>query len=70
LEKPQVFYKTITIRCSIYSIEDKFLKVDLKEELINAPPQQICIEENEKCMMTFKRKDINRSSFIIEGLLW
>jgi len=42
----------------------------LKEELINAPPKQICIEENEKCMITFKQEDINRSSFIIEGLLW
>jgi len=70
LEKPHTFYKTITIRCFIYNIEDKSLKVSLEEELRNAPPKQICIEENEKSVMTFKKEDINRSSFIIEGLLW
>ncbi|XP_018338048.1 PREDICTED: coiled-coil domain-containing protein 108-like [Trachymyrmex septentrionalis] len=69
LEKPQPFYKAITIRCSIYSIEDKFLKVSLMKELTSAPPKGICIEENERTM-TFKKKDISRSSFIIEGLLW
>ncbi|RLU26569.1 hypothetical protein DMN91_000365 [Ooceraea biroi] len=70
LVKPQPFYRTITIRCFIYSVEDKFLKVSLKEELISAPPKQICIEENGKCTMTFTKEDVNRSSFIIEGLLW
>ncbi|XP_011701694.1 PREDICTED: uncharacterized protein LOC105458232 isoform X2 [Wasmannia auropunctata] len=68
LEKPHPFYKAITIRCSIYSVEDKLLKVSLKKELIGAPPKEICIEENEK--MTFEKEDISRSSFIIEGLLW
>ncbi|XP_018393695.1 PREDICTED: uncharacterized protein LOC108772623 [Cyphomyrmex costatus] len=69
LKKPQPFYKAITIRCSIYSVEDKFLKVSLMKELTSAPPKGIYIEENEK-MMTFKKKDISRSSFITEGLLW
>ncbi|XP_050455314.1 cilia- and flagella-associated protein 65-like [Cataglyphis hispanica] len=70
LEKPQTFYKTITIRCSIYSMEDKFLKISLMDELINAPPKRICIEKNDRQILTFGKKDINRSSFIIEGLLW
>lgn len=70
LEKPQTFYKTITIRCSIYSEEDKFLKISLTDELINAPPKGICIEKNDRQILTFGKKDINRSSFIIEGLLW
>ncbi|KAG5308054.1 CFA65 protein, partial [Acromyrmex insinuator] len=69
LEKPLPFYKAITIQCSIYSVEDKFLKVSLMEELISAPPKGICIEENERTM-TFGKKDISRASFIIEGLLW
>ncbi|KAL6261473.1 hypothetical protein P5V15_006563 [Pogonomyrmex californicus] len=69
LEKPQPFYKTITIRCSVYNIEDKFLKVSLMKELTSAPPKGISIEENER-IMTFTREDIRRSSFIIEGLLW
>lgn len=50
-------------------MEDKFLKVSLMKELTSAPPKGIRIEENEK-MMTFGKEDINRSSFIIEGLLW
>lgn len=70
LEKPQTFYKTITIRCSIYSVEDKFLKINLMDELINAPLKGICIEKNDKQMLTFKKEDISRTSFIIEGLLW
>ncbi|XP_011870310.1 PREDICTED: coiled-coil domain-containing protein 108 isoform X1 [Vollenhovia emeryi] len=69
LEKPQPFYKTITIRCSVYSVEDKSLKVSLIKELTNAPPREICLEENEK-IITFGKDDIIRSSFIIEGLLW
>lgn len=69
LKKPQPFYKAITIRCSIYSVEDKFLKVSLMKELTSAPPKGICIEENERTM-TFGKEDISRSSFIIEGLLW
>lgn len=69
LEKPQTFYKTITIRCSIYSVEDKFLKISITDELINAPPKGIC-EKNDRQILTFGKKDINRSSFIIEGLLW
>lgn len=69
LEKPQPFYQTITIRCSIYSVEDKFLKVSLMKELTSAPPKEICLDQNET-MMTFEKEDINRSSFIIESLLW
>jgi len=45
------------------------MKVSLIEELISAPPKEICIEENEM-QMTFNKEDIKRSSFIIEGLLW
>lgn len=70
LEKPQTFYKNITIRCSIYSEEDKFLKISLIDELINAPSKGICIEKNNRQMLKLKKKDISRSSFIIEGLLW
>lgn len=70
LEKPQTFYKTITIRCSIYSEEDKFLKISLMDELINAPSKEIYIEKNNRQMLKFKKKDISRSLFIIEGLLW
>lgn len=69
LEKPQPFYKSMTIRCSIYSVEDKFLNVSLMKELTNPPPKGIYFEENKK-IMTFKKEDINRSSFIIEGVLW
>ncbi|EFN63059.1 Coiled-coil domain-containing protein 108 [Camponotus floridanus] len=70
LEKPQTFYKTITIRCSIYSEEDKFLKISLMDELINAPSKGIYIEKNNRQMLKFKKKDVSRSLFIIEGLLW
>ncbi|XP_072767070.1 cilia- and flagella-associated protein 65 [Anoplolepis gracilipes] len=70
LEKPQIFYKNITIRCSIYSVEDKFLKINLMNELTNAPPKEISIEKNDRQMLTFRKKDISLSSFIIEGLLW
>lgn len=69
MEKPQPFYKTITIRCSIYSVEDKLLKVSLMEELISAPLKEIRVEKD-KMQMTFNKEDIKRSSFIIEGLLW
>ncbi|XP_025154117.1 cilia- and flagella-associated protein 65 [Harpegnathos saltator] len=70
LGKPQSFYKAMSVRCSIYSVEDKFLKVDLMEELRSAPPYTICIEENQKQETAFKKEDISRSSFILEGLLW
>ncbi|TGZ46630.1 Uncharacterized protein DBV15_04028 [Temnothorax longispinosus] len=70
LEKPQPFYKIITIQCSVYSMEDKFLKVSLMKELTSAPPKGICLEEENEKIMTFGKEDISRSSFIIEGLLW
>ncbi|XP_032677017.1 cilia- and flagella-associated protein 65-like [Odontomachus brunneus] len=70
LEKPQSFYKAMTVRCSIHSLEDKFLKVDLIEELKSAPPYTIYIEENQKQETTFREGDISRASFILEGLLW
>lgn len=50
-------------------MEDKFLNISLKKELTNPPPKGICFEENKK-IMTFEKEDINRSSFITEGLLW
>ncbi|XP_036138725.1 uncharacterized protein LOC105833748 [Monomorium pharaonis] len=69
LKKPQPFYKAVTIRCFIHNTEDTCLKINLIKELTSAPPKEICIVENKR-MTTFEKEDMNRSSFIIQGLLW
>ncbi|XP_078034066.1 cilia- and flagella-associated protein 65 [Augochlora pura] len=70
LDKPYLFHKTLSFRCTIYSIEDEGIRVSLKEELEGAPSDAIFLDDNENYNIPRKEKELNIATFILEGLLW
>ncbi|XP_076230157.1 cilia- and flagella-associated protein 65 isoform X2 [Nomia melanderi] len=70
LDKPSVFYKTLSLRCTIYSMEDERIRNSLKEELKSAPSRAVFLDDSENYNITKNGKELNIITFILEGLLW
>ncbi|CAK9816862.1 Cilia- and flagella-associated protein 65 [Anthophora quadrimaculata] len=69
LDEPERCHKTLSLRCSICSVEDKHIKVSLLKELEAAPVKAIAFNNSKTCNIT-KEKDLPIVTFILEGLLW
>lgn len=69
LNKPDVYYKTLSLRCSVCTIEDESTKVSLLNELKASPANVIYFDDSKKCNI-IDEKELCIVKFILEGLLW
>ncbi|XP_071870317.1 cilia- and flagella-associated protein 65 [Bombus fervidus] len=69
LNKPDVYYKTLSLRCSVCTIEDESTKVSLLNELKASPANVIYFDDSKKCNV-IDEKELCIVKFILEGLLW
>ncbi|XP_076637184.1 cilia- and flagella-associated protein 65 [Colletes latitarsis] len=70
LDKPEIFCKPLSLRCSIYSVEDECLRINLAEELKTAPSRAIPFDKNSGCNVKMDENEVSVAAFILEGLLW
>ncbi|XP_017884975.1 cilia- and flagella-associated protein 65 [Ceratina calcarata] len=69
LDEPKKYYKTLSIRCSIYSAEDESRRINLLKELKAAPLDVILLDERKE-RDTVKKNELFLVTFILEGMLW
>ncbi|OAD53130.1 hypothetical protein WN48_10759 [Eufriesea mexicana] len=69
LDKPEQYYKTLSLRSSIYPVEDENIRVTLLEELKASPSNMIFFDDSKNCSI-IKEKELYVVTFILEGLLW
>ncbi|XP_015438938.1 PREDICTED: uncharacterized protein LOC107193913, partial [Dufourea novaeangliae] len=70
LDEPETFSKTLSVRCSIYPVEDESIRISLTEELKTAPLNPILFDDTESYDITEDTKELFIATFILEGLLW
>ncbi|XP_076233913.1 cilia- and flagella-associated protein 65 [Calliopsis andreniformis] len=71
LDKPELYCKVLTLRCSIYPVEDECIRVNLIEELKTAPSNTIHFNKSNSCNNTIQNeKERSIITFILESLLW
>ncbi|XP_053986638.1 cilia- and flagella-associated protein 65 [Hylaeus volcanicus] len=70
LDKPEIFCKSLSLRCSIYPVEDECLRVSLADELKAAPSLAIFLNKSGSCKVTMEENELSITKFILEGLLW
>ncbi|KOC69446.1 Coiled-coil domain-containing protein 108 [Habropoda laboriosa] len=69
LDKPERCHKTLSLRCTIYPVEDQHIRVNLLKELQAAPSKTISFDDSNNYITT-KEKCLSMIPFILEGLLW
>ncbi|KAL2720808.1 cilia- and flagella-associated protein 65-like [Vespula squamosa] len=67
-EKPDIFCKTLSIHCNIYSSEDILLRTKLIEELKMVPTDELQIQNNIKSSNNYEHTKM--MLFILEGMTW
>ncbi|KAK9300342.1 hypothetical protein QLX08_006890 [Tetragonisca angustula] len=69
LDPPDQYYKTLSLRCSVYPVEDECINIDLLKEL-KASPSNIIYFDDSKNHIVLSEKELCIIKFILEGLLW
>ncbi|XP_043667015.1 cilia- and flagella-associated protein 65-like [Vespula pensylvanica] len=67
-KKPDIFCKTLSIHCNIYSPEDILLRTKLIEELKMVPTDELQIQNNIKSSDNYEHTKM--MLFILEGMTW
>lgn len=69
LDPPDQYYKTLSLRCSVYPVEDECMNIDVLKEL-KASPSNIIYFDDSKNDTILSEKELRIIKFVLEGLLW
>ncbi|XP_043790944.1 cilia- and flagella-associated protein 65-like isoform X2 [Apis laboriosa] len=70
LDEPSKYYKTLSVRCCTYSVEDENIKVKLLRELKATPLSVIHFDDNKNYNNVINEKELYIITLILENLLW
>ncbi|XP_076680355.1 cilia- and flagella-associated protein 65 isoform X2 [Andrena cerasifolii] len=70
LNKPELLSKPLSLRCSIYPVEDERSKVTLMQQLKAAPTSAVYLDDSKNSCVIQDENELSIATFILEGLLW